>query len=378
MQDPTNGIYVHVPFCRGKCHYCGFYSVASGAWRGLYLDALERETRERASRLPSRVAHTLYLGGGTPSALSAGELERVINGLEREIRFLPAAERTIEVNPEDISRETLAAWRALGFNRLSVGVQSFSDERLRLVHRRHTARQAIEAIDLAAAGFDNIGVDLILGLPGQTAGEARRDVETLARLPARHASIYLLSLDPGSIFAARARRGELLLPPGDEQAGWFADACDRLRAAGFDHYEISNFARDGRHSRHNSAYWHQGHYLGLGPAAHSHDGRSRRWNIAHVKRYAEGVLSGTPCFEEEVTSDADRYNEYVMTSLRTARGASEQLLRDRHAPFYLQARAAWDQLLAAGHLARDGDRLRLTETAWLISDTLLAGLFHAP
>jgi oxygen-independent coproporphyrinogen-3 oxidase len=374
--ENDNGIYVHVPFCRGKCPYCGFYSVASLAGKRAYLDALREEIRARAGYLPARAASTLYLGGGTPSTLSPGELEEIVEALEREYTFAPSAERTIEVNPEDITREHLAAWRSLGFNRLSIGVQSLSDDRLRSIHRRHTARQAIDGIRAAAiAGFDNTGADLILGLPGQTPDEARRDLDQLLELPLRHVSLYLLSIDPGTLFEVKARRGELLLPGDDAQADLFTAACETLERAGFEHYEISNFACDGHYSRHNTAYWQQKPYAGFGPAAHSHDGHSRQWNLPHLQRYARALRDGTPYFEREELTAIDRYNEYVMTSLRTTWGASLHALSTLHAPCYHRSRPAWDRLLSSGLLTRDGDRLRPTPRAWLISDSLFPDLF---
>ncbi|MDR1273375.1 MAG: radical SAM family heme chaperone HemW [Odoribacteraceae bacterium] len=378
MQDDRSmGIYVHVPFCRGKCFYCGFYSVASLAGKEEYLDAVGREIRARAGYLPGREVETLYFGGGTPSVLTPGELEGIVNLLEREYAFRPSAERTIEVNPEDINRESVAAWRSLGFNRLSVGVQSFSDDRLCAIHRRHSAREAIDGIRLAAAGgFDNIGIDLIVGLPGQSGEEVRRDIETLIGLPACHVSLYLLSIEPGTVFEARTRRGELLLPGDEEQADRFTEASETLKRAGFEHYEISNFARPGYHSRHNTAYWQGQPYIGLGPGAHSHDGLSRQWNLAHLKRYAAAVREGGAYFEREVLSPVDRYNEYVMTSLRTMQGAEIRSLQGEHAPYFEQTRAVWERFLAAGLLVRVGDRVRATEAAWLVSDAIFADLFY--
>jgi oxygen-independent coproporphyrinogen-3 oxidase len=351
--------------------------VASPAWRGIYIRAISREIRERTAYLGGMEAATLYLGGGTPSALSPGELGAIIALLERQRPFARDAERTIEVNPEDISEENLDAWRSLGFNRLSVGVQSFSDNRLREINRRHTARQAIDGILLAAArGFSNISADLITGLPGQSDDEARRDLQQLTALPVSHASVYLLSIDPGTLFEVKARRGDLSLPDDDELTRRFTTAREALARAGFDHYEISNFARPGSRSRHNASYWRQRPYIGFGPSAHSYDGTSRQWNIAHVKRYAEALEENLPYFERELLSPADRYNEYVMTALRTSDGVSLHTLRGEHAPFFARALPAWERLLSTGILLREGDRLRATEEAWLISDAFLPDLFH--
>jgi oxygen-independent coproporphyrinogen-3 oxidase len=343
----------------------------------VYLTAIEREIAVRARELPGGTrAVSLYLGGGTPSSLLPADLARLVSCLDEAFSIAADAERTIEVNPEDVSRESLAAWRSLGFNRLSIGVQSFSTERLRSIRRRHSADEAIAAARLSAdAGFDNISMDLITGLPGQSWEETRRDLETLAGLPVVHASLYLLSVDAGSLFAVEASRGRLTLPGDDDLAERFTRASDFLQANGFAHYEISNFARDGRLARHNLAYWQLKPYVGLGPAAHSFDGHARRWNVAHVKRYAEALLAGKAYFEGETLSPADRYNEYVMTGLRLATGLSLARLRSEHAAHFSLVAPTWERYFSSGLLTRSGDRILPTRRAWLISDTIFSDLF---
>ncbi|MDR0544530.1 MAG: radical SAM family heme chaperone HemW [Odoribacteraceae bacterium] len=379
MQETVRqGIYLHVPFCRGKCVYCGFYSVASLAWKELYLRAVEGEIEARRGELEAKKASSLYVGGGTPSVLSARELDRLVKALEKVATFEEGAERTIEVNPEDVSMESLKAWKEMGFNRLSVGVQSFSDEALKRVGRRHDGRQAVEAVMAAeAAGFEEISVDLIVGLPGEEEEGVRRDAERLVGLPVCHASVYLLGVDAGSVLEVKARKGEVRLATEEVMARCFEWVSERLGRAGFEHYEVSNFARRGRFARHNTGYWKGGHYMGFGPAAHSFDGISRRWNAANVKRYGEAVLSGGAFFEGEVLSDVDRYNEFVMTSLRVTWGASRRVLEGEFGAFFERTREEWEKLVERGLLREEEGWLRPSVAFWLVSDMLLPGLFCA-
>ncbi|MDY4042608.1 MAG: radical SAM family heme chaperone HemW [Marinifilaceae bacterium] len=378
MENKGMGIYVHVPFCRAKCFYCGFYSVAAPGWKADYVEAVTREIAMRGDYLPTRESGTLYLGGGTPSCLERKELERIVEALERHYTFAADAERTIEANPEDLTGERPRWFRELGFNRLSVGVQSFSDERLRQINRRHTGRQAMEGIRRAAeAGFDNIGMDLIIGLPGQTEGEVMADLETVAALPVTHLSVYMLSVDPGTVFEKRVERGEFR--PEDEEvtAERYREVCRRAREMGFEHYEISNFARDGRYSRHNTGYWQQRPYVGFGPSAHSYDGLSRQWNTANVRRYVEALGRGELPFEREVLTPVDMYNEFVMTGLRTRWGIDPGEAERRFGACWRQAAPRVASYLASGDLELVSGRLRLTEAGCLVSDMVMSDLFAA-
>ena len=370
------GIYAHVPFCRSKCFYCGFYSVAAMGWKGECVGGMEREIALRSGYLPTRRAETLYFGGGTPSCLEREELERLVVALERQYAFAEGAERTIEVNPEDLTESRLLAFQELGFNRLSVGVQSFSDERLRQVNRRHTGRQAVAGVRLAAEmGFKNIGVDLMIGLPGQTEEELERDLETVGRLPVTHLSVYMLSIDAGTVFERMVARGEFRLEDEEVTAARYATVCRRAAEMGFEHYEVSNFARGGRYSRHNMAYWQGRPYVGFGPSAHSYDGRSRHWNVANVRRYVEGVERGEGWFEREVLGEDDLYNEFVMTGLRTKWGIDAGEAEKRFGRQWERAQGRLASYVASGDVERVGNRLRLTEAGWLVSDMVMADLF---
>jgi putative coproporphyrinogen dehydrogenase len=341
-----------------------------------YLGAIEREIILRRGYLPRQEMNTLYFGGGTPSYLERGELERIIRKLEENYSFIPGMERTIELNPEDLMPEKLQGIKDLGFNRLSIGVQSFSDEQLKRINRTHSACQAIDGIALAAGmGFDNISMDLIIGLPGQTEEELLGDVEKASCLPIEHLSVYMLSIDPNTVFEHMVKRGEFRLEDEEVIAGRYQRVCERLKELGFEHYEISNFARNGKYSRHNISYWQQRPYIGFGPSAHSYDLHSRQWNTANLKTYIDHLNEGTLSFEKEELKPVDLYNEYVMTGLRTMWGVEKQKLEGDYTMFWEQVR---DQVLkyeSSGDLVEEGGRWKISETGWVISDAILSDLF---
>ena len=326
--------------------------------------------------MPRQEMNTLYFGGGTPSYLERGELERIIRKLEENYSFIPGMERTIELNPEDLMPEKLQGIKDLGFNRLSIGVQSFSDEQLKRINRTHSACQAIDGIALAAGmGFDNISMDLIIGLPGQTEEELLGDVEKASCLPIEHLSVYMLSIDPNTVFEHMVKRGEFRLEDEEVIAGRYQRVCERLKELGFEHYEISNFARNGKYSRHNISYWQQRPYIGFGPSAHSYDLHSRQWNTANLKTYIDHLNEGTLSFEKEELKPVDLYNEYVMTGLRTMCGVEKQKLEGDYTMFWEQVR---DQVLkyeSSGDLVEEGGRWKISETGWVISDAILSDLF---
>ena len=298
-------IYIHVPFCHRKCTYCAFYSVRSSEF-GVrsYVDTLLREMEERKGEQAHPIK-TVYFGGGTPSILPVSELERIVEGLYRCFDLSHLEEMTLEANPEDLTLDYLSALRRLGFNRLSIGVQSLDDKVLRMLNRRHTAQQAIQAVaEARSAGFENISVDFIYGILENLEG-----LENLVILEnVTHVSAYALTVEPGTALAVQVEQGRVVLPD-EEAVVWQYHALhEQLTRAGFEQYEVSNYARPGYESKHNSRYWDRTPYLGLGPAAHSFDGQHRLWNNP----------DGT--FEQETLTPVDAYNELLMTSLRTVRG----------------------------------------------------------
>lgn len=287
------GIYVHVPFCRSKCYYCGFYSVAATQLKTPYIQALKREMELRENYLDASEIHTLYLGGGTPSLLEVDELTDIVTTLGKHFPLDGCTEKTIEANPEDISRDKLQLWKTLGFNRLSIGVQSFNDDVLKRINRTHTVKQAIQAIGLAnELGFNNIGMDLIIGLPGYTLQHLKDDLKLVNSLSVSHLSVYILSIDSNTVFERLMQKGKFKPQEDEELAEQYLWVSEYLESIGFEHYEISNFAKSSKYSIHNTAYWQQKKYIGLGPAAHSFDLESRQWNVSNLKTYIDHINNG--------------------------------------------------------------------------------------
>lgn len=362
-----SGIYVHIPFCKSRCIYCGFYSTTGLSLQQRYVDALCREyhLRHNYIALPPT---TIYIGGGTPSVLSESQLEQLFTTLGS------AEEVTLECNPDDVTEEFAALLRRLPVNRVSMGAQTFSDERLRFLGRRHNAEQVAQAVDrLRRVGISNISIDLIYGFPNQTLSEWEADIDRALSLHVEHLSAYALSYEEGTRLFRMMEQG-IVSPIDDELSrSMYYTLLDRTAAAGFEHYEISNFALPGHRSRHNSSYWNQTPYLGLGAAAHSFDGKSRQWNVADVGKYIKGAESGNLTFEVEQIDETTRYNEQVMTALRTCDGLDLQLLTFPQRSYCL---GMADRYLNSGLLAHDKekDRLRLTRDGLFVSDMVIADL----
>ncbi|MBU4583520.1 MAG: radical SAM family heme chaperone HemW [Proteobacteria bacterium] len=391
MSESTDfpGLYVHIPFCVRKCTYCGFYSTTNRTRIPAFLAALRRETALYRGWADS--FDTLYIGGGTPSVLSATDLEGMIAGLRRAFAITEDAEVTVEVNPGDINPPLLASLRRSGVNRLNIGVQFFDDDSLALLGRRHTALHAIGAIHRARdAGFENIGLDLIYGLPSSPAGGANGDMmphrvpicnhlttwlatlDTAIGLNPDHLSCYQLTLEEGTPLAERCRRGELILPDESRQADFFLRTAEILEEEGYLHYEVSNFARPGRESRHNRKYWNHVPYLGLGPAAHSFSGRERRWNRSSVDAYIGDLKSGRePIESREILSDEQLRMEALFLGFRTRRGIFLEAFKIRYGRDLLADKRDMVERLSAEGLVeiRDGF-LRPTRAGMAVADSL--------
>lgn len=318
------GLYIHIPFCIKKCAYCGFYSITDLTLIPEFLAALRREMA--LYRDDHGDFDSVYIGGGTPSVLATDDLALLIGDIRKAFTITPDAEITIEANPSDITTGLLAALKNAGVNRLNIGCQSFDDDSLALLGRRHTPREAEEKIRMARdAGFDNLGIDLIYGLP-----DSRRDgfaiwlatLRTALSYCPEHLSCYQLTIETDTSLAELCRKGEIALPNGDLQARYFFQTAEILEEAGYRHYEVSNFARGGGfQSHHNSKYWDHTPYLGLGPAAHSFDGRQRRWNHRSVAAYLKDLTAGKPpVADSEVLSDEQLRLEALFLGLRTRRG----------------------------------------------------------
>lgn len=316
------GLYIHIPFCKSRCIYCDFYSTTlREEWQIPYVEALEREMTLRAHSQSSEIK-TLYIGGGTPSLLIAKVLRHLFSSIRRHFCIADDAEVTIEANPDDVTLQWVEQLMDFPINRVSMGVQSLNDEILRTLHRRHTARQALEAVSLLQdAGLTNLSLDLIYGLPGQSLVQFQSDVRELLALGIPHLSAYALQFEPGTQLYEMREAGTISEADDELSLSCYESLIDLTAQAGMEHYEISNFARMGFRSRHNSSYWTGAPYLGLGAGAHSYDGlRTRSFNCNSVHRYISSMRSGIDCSTSENLNDTELYNERVMLGLRTCEG----------------------------------------------------------
>ena len=370
------GIYIHIPFCKQRCRYCSFFSSTNEEKKREYIDALCKELCMRKNYTESNV-DTIYIGGGTPSTLQKDDFEKIFATIEENFCVKEGAEITLEANPDDLSRDYLAMLRSLPFNRLSMGVQSFDDTLLKMLGRRHDSARAKEAFrDARAAGFDNISIDLMFALPGSTPESWSNDLRNATELCPEHISAYNLTYEEGTALYKAAQSGSIV--PLDEEGNLqqFTMLIETLETAGYCHYEISNFARPGRESRHNSSYWHNVPYLGCGAAAHSYDGVSRQWNVADIALYIRGIKDGAPDYEIEKLTESERYNDAVLTRLRTRDGLPLDWFRENFQEKYI--RYMLDA--AAAHIERgtlthtDNNSIRLTKKGIFISDAIMRDL----
>lgn len=373
-----NGLYLHIPFCKSKCYYCDFYSVSETGMKVEWLDALLMELKSESAFLGTErpVLRTIYFGGGTPSQLSFNEFERIFEAIERYYDLSECEEITLEANPDDLTPSYITMLRRFPFNRISIGVQSFDDVELVAINRRHTAAAAAESIwECSRQGFENISLDLMYGLPGQTLASFEVSLGKAVLLPVQHISSYSLSWEEGSVLYAKLQSGILKEAPEELSEACFFLLKDRLEKAGFEHYELSNFAKPNYRSKHNSSYWDGSNYLGVGPGAHSFNGVVRRFNPPSLKRYVDGLTNGTDFRETEVLDAATKYNDFIITRLRTMQGLSLSELSalfDAEKTDYCLRNA--HSSLKNGTMERDGDWLRLTRKGLFVSDAVMSDL----
>ena len=374
-QHSPTGLYIHVPFCEKRCVYCSFYSTVHGKEeRDAFVRTLAKELAFRHNDAP---ISTLYFGGGTPSQLDDEKMEAVFSAIHRHCVLSPHAEITFEANPDDISQQKVVHLRQLGVNRISLGVQSFDDRRLSFLNRRHTAQQALDAIDiLRTKGIENISIDLIFGLPGQQLTDWNKELAQAFELPITHLSAYSLMYEKGTPLYYARERGAVKECDEETSLSMFQMLCTSAQCAGFEQYEISNFARPGYRSRHNSSYWHGIPYLGLGPGAHSYDGKNcRRVNDYSLRRYMEAERAKTfadvPHTLEKLSAD-ECYDELICTRLRTCEGLSlQEVPASRRSALLRMARPHID----GGRLELDADNhLRLTASGIFVSDDVMSDL----
>jgi len=370
------GIYIHIPFCKSFCSYCDFYSITDNSLKDALVQAVIRESSLRSSYLEGEIVETVYFGGGTPSLLEPATAANLISDLKKKFPFSDDTEITFEVNPDDVYEGLFIELKKAGINRISLGVQSWDDKRLRYLGRRHDAAQSARALEMVfREGIKNVSVDIIYGVPGMTSADLKADLEKTFAFPVTHLSAYHLTVEEGTRFGRMKKEGKLKETDEETSASMFSLLGKVCREHGFIHYEISNFAKEGYISRHNSSYWKQVPYLGLGPSAHSFDGRSRQWNVADVRKYVKAISSGEiPCEREEL----DRitvFNEYVMTSLRTMWGIDlthVEEFYDKELHDYLVNLSG--KYIRYGLMKREKNTLVLTDQGRMISDNIIAEL----
>lgn len=370
------GIYLHIPFCKKACHYCNFHFSTSQQQLPAMIGAIIQEAVLQRDYIDEKVT-TIYFGGGTPSLLKQADLLTIIQMLRTVFTVADEAEITLEANPDDVSEENLAGWKDAGINRLSIGIQSFLEADLQWMNRAHNAAQAYAAVQLAQqAGFHNITIDLIYGTPGLSDEGWIQNIETAISLNIPHLSCYALTVEPKTALYQLIKTKQLENVDAEKQARHFSILTSRLASAGFEHYEISNFAKPGFRSRHNSSYWQGRPYLGLGPSAHSFNGSSRQWNVANNSLYLKSIENNLVPFEQEFLTPVQQLNEYIMTSLRTIEGLSlERIVTNWGQEKAGQLLHVAQKHINAGYMVLADHVLQLNAKGKLLADGIAADLF---
>ncbi len=371
------GIYVHIPYCKKACYYCNFHFSVSLRSSNDFIQALLKEIALQKNFLDQEPITTIYFGGGTPSLLKKEDLLQILQQLYSSFSITADPEITLEANPDDITVASLAEWKAAGINRLSIGIQSFFEEDLQWMNRAHNALQARDCITLARdAGFENYSIDLIYGGPGLTDEKWKENVQLALELKIPHLSCYALTVEPGTALQKMIQLHKKAAVEPEKQARHFLQLMDWLQQAGYEHYEISNFALPGYQSRHNAAYWGGKKYLGLGPSAHSFNGSHRQWNIANNALYIAALNRHEIPFEEEKLTTTQRLNEYIMTSLRTLEGLDLGYIKELFGnSIALQIVKNSEKYIASEKLWRSESILQLTREGKLFADGIAADLF---
>ena len=368
------GVYIHIPYCKKICSYCDFYKVLAPGDKSIYLATVVKEANSRKTYLEGESVSTIYIGGGTPSVLSPDEIKRIIEELKKIFPTDENCEITVELNPDDIDLKYLKGLKEGGINRISLGIQSWRDEDLKFLNRRHDSSQAERALkDSIDTGFENVTIDLIYGLPGLSSSAWESNLEKSLSFDIKHISAYHLTIEPGTALGKMKRKGRLSEIDEEESTNQFNILIEKTESAGFIHYEISNFGRKGYFSKHNTNYWKQVSYIGLGPSAHSFNHYSRQWNIRDLKKYMAAVNAGKPFFEREELTMRTRFNEYIMTSLRTMWGVDLDYVEkafEKEGYDYVMNMSG--KFIAYGMMKQENKCLVLTTQGKMISDNIIS------
>ena len=372
-----SGIYIHIPFCKQACHYCDFHFSTSLKKKSELVSALQKELVLRKNELPDEPIQTIYFGGGTPSLLNLEELNAIFETIYTEFNIAENPEITLEANPDDLSEEKINELANSKINRLSIGVQSFFEEDLKLMNRAHNAEEALRSIKLAISKFDNISVDLIYGIPGMGNERWQENIQILLDLDIPHISSYALTVEPNTALQKFIEKGKVKPVDDAAAAQHFEILRTMLKNEGFEHYEFSNYGKPGYFSQNNTAYWLGKPYLGIGPSAHSYDGHFRKWNIANNTLYIKAIEKSELPLEVEELSTTDRYNEYIMTRLRTHFGVDLKEIEVKFGEKYLKYLKEQSVILFQKELLKiENNVMHITEKGTFLSDGIAADLFY--
>lgn len=374
--DKHTAVYFHIPYCKKACHYCNFHFSTSIQSKAELTEAIAKEI-ELVNGKDSRLISTIYFGGGTPSLLLRKELKMILEKTKIAFKIIENAEITFEVNPDDVTETMLQFWKEQGINRLSIGIQSFRDEDLKWMNRAHHATQAIDAVKLAKnVGYDNYSIDLIYGIPGLSDEAWISNIEHALEFDIPHLSAYALTVEPKTALKSMIELGKSIDVDEDQQARQFLILSDKMIAAGYEHYEISNFAKPGMRSRHNTSYWNNIPYFGFGPGAHSFDGITRYWNVSNNSRYIEAIEQGSLSYEKEILTPIQLLNEYIMTSLRTMEGTSLDTILLKWGEDYVnKIQPKLQKWVNLGYVNLNSERFYLTREGKLFADGIAGELF---
>jgi oxygen-independent coproporphyrinogen III oxidase len=368
-------LYIHIPFCKKACHYCSFYFTLSTVKKAEFIQAICKEIETRSDELKGQTISSIYFGGGTPSLLSYQDLNKVLQTINLNYSIESNAEISIESNPENLSESYLSELLALSFNRLSIGVQSFSNSDLGIMNRNHNASQALEAVKLARNKFENLSIDLIFGLPHSGMNQWKSNLKQAAELDIDHISTYNLTVEEKTTLARKVGRNELPIEADDTLNEMYFHTIDYLEKNGLIQYEISNFGKLNHWSQHNISYWMQKPYLGFGPSAHSYSGQERRWNVSNLKNYIEAINIGENYSENEVLSIENKYNEYVMTRLRTIFGLGIDEIKTTFGEnFEHHFLSKVKELQAQNWILEENKNYKLTSSGKVLADHLASEL----
>lgn len=371
------GLYFHIPFCKQACHYCDFHFSTNQTLKSELINQLATELTLQKDYLQGEPIETIYLGGGTPSLLSAHELDILFTSIQKNYKVATDVEVTLEANPDDLNPEKLSEMKSAGVNRLSIGIQSFDETVLKFLNRAHTSTEALNCVENARkAGIQNISIDLIYSIPGQDEETLQKNLATALSLLPNHISAYSLTMEEKTVFGRWANKGKLQAMEEDQSAQQFELVMDSLTQSGFQHYEISNYCLPGFQSKHNTSYWKGKKYLGLGPSAHSYDGATRQFNISNNHLYIKSIQKGILPYDREELTSENKINEYLFTSLRTEWGCDLNYLKNQFGyNLASQNKPYLNQLLASDLIELKDDTITLTRTGKLLADRIASDLF---